>query len=239
MCSGFFKNILLILGIVIFHELGHILLLHHYEYHIESIEIFPFGGITKTDKPINTPIKHEFCIAIAGISFQLILFFFFNILYQKGIIRENTYYLFQNYNKVIFLFNLLPIIPLDGSIIMHSILEYFLPYQKAYKGYLIISIISFCFFTTYHTLKSLNNYMIVTFLLFKIWDSFKKRKYYQNKFYLERYLYEIPYIKIESHNYPDLKKLKKDTLHFFWRKDRYLHEKEFLKEYYKVVAKNK
>ena len=74
--------------------------------------------------------------------------------------------------------------------------------------------------------------MILTFLIFKIYDAYKKRKYYENKFYLERYLYEFPYTKIESHPFPDISKLKKDTLHFFWKKDRYLHEKEFLKNIY-------
>ena len=74
--------------------------------------------------------------------------------------------------------------------------------------------------------------MIIVFLFFKIYEAYKKRKYYQNKFYLERYLYELPYTRIKSHNHLDLKQLKKDTLHFFWKKDRYLHEKEFLKIYY-------
>ena len=37
---------------------------------------------------------------------------------------------------------------------------------------------------------------------------------------------------MESHPYPDLSKLKKDTLHFFWIKDRYLHEKEFLRKHF-------
>lgn len=237
LCAGFFKNIILILTIVLFHELGHIFMIRHYEYKIESVEIFPFGGVTKTNGKINTPIKHELFIAIAGVFFQIILFLIFLILNQYGYIRDNTYQLFQNYNKIILIFNLLPIIPLDGSIIMHSILEYFFSYQKAFCIYIVCSLISFLFFLTYHTIKSLNNYMILTFLFFKIWDTLKKKKYYQNKFYLERHLYELPYTKIESHNYPDLSKLKKDTLHFFWDHDKYLHEKEFLKEYYFTCSK--
>jgi stage IV sporulation protein FB len=231
--TGFIKNISLILLIVIFHECGHIFLLKHYEYEIEKVEIYPFGGITKVKKPINTPLKKEVMIALAGVFFQILLFFLFTFFSSKGIIRENTYHLFVVYNKSILLFNLLPIIPLDGSIIVHSCLEYFFPYQKAYFGYLITSSLVFFAFLIAHTLKSLNNYMILTFLLFKIYDAYKKRSYYENRFFLERYLYDYPYIKIESHPYPDLTKLKKDTLHFFWKKDRYLHEKEFLKQKFK------
>lgn len=231
--TGFIKNISLILIIVIFHECGHILVLKHYEYEIEKVEIYPFGGITKVKKPINTPLKKEVVIALAGVFFQIILYLLFFFLASEGIIRENTFNLFKVYNKSILLFNLLPIIPLDGSIIIHSCLEYFFSYQKAYLYYLITSIIIFLIFFIAHTLRSLNNYMILTFLIFKIYDAYKKRKYYENRFFLERYLYEYPYIKIESHPYPDLTKLKKDTLHFFWKKDRYLHEKEFLKNHFK------
>lgn len=230
--TGFIKNIGLILLIVVVHELGHVFFIHHYEYEIEALEIFPFGGITKVKKPINTPLKKEIIIACGGVLFQFLLFLIFYYFRESGIIRENTYHLFQTYNKTILIFNLLPIIPLDGSVIWHALLEYFFSYQKAYIGYIITAIIFFSFFFLFHTINSLNNYMILTFLIFKIYDAYKKRKYYENKFYLERYLYEFPYTKIESHSFPDISKLKKDTLHFFWKNDRYLHEKEFLKNIY-------
>ena len=230
--TGLIKNISLILFIVIIHELGHAFFLHRYEYEIIQIEIFPFGGITKVNKPINTPLKKEIMIAIGGVLAQLLLGICFYIFNQHGKIMQTTYDLFSFYNKTLIIFNLLPIIPLDGSIIMQSIWEYFFSYKKATNIYFVCSMISFLAFATFHTLKSLNNYMILTFLFFKIYETFQKRKYLINRFYLERYLYEFPYERIESHNYPDLSKLKKDTLHFFWQKDRYLHEKEFLKNYY-------
>ncbi len=230
--TGFIKNIALILLIIIVHECGHIFFIRKYEYSIESVEIFPFGGITKVNKPINTPIKQEMWIALGGVLFQILLFFVFKLLVNVGFIRETTYILFQTYNKSIFFFNLLPMIPLDGSILFHSILEYFFSYHKAYHAYLVISVMAFLFFFLSQIKNSFNNYMILTFLIFRIYEAYKKRKYYENKFYLERFLHEYPYIKIESHSYPDLHKLKKDTLHFFWKKDRYLHEKEFLKSYY-------
>jgi len=229
LCTGFFKNIFLILFIVLVHELGHILMIRHYEYPILEVEIYPFGGITKVDKPINTPLKEEILIALSGVMMQVVLFLFFLFLFRQGWILENTFSLFYHYNKIIFLFNLLPIIPLDGSILMHSILEYFFPYKKAYFVYLIFSVISFFLFATYHTLQSLNNYMILFFLLYKISDAFQKRRHYFNRFFLERYLYDVPYQRIASQSYPNLDLLKKDTLHFFWMKDRYLHEKEILK----------
>lgn len=233
-CSGYFKNTILLFGIVLFHEIGHICFIHHFEYKIEKVEIYPFGGITSVSKPINTPIKKEIMIALGGILFQIVLIPIFLLLHEKGWILENTYSLFQNYNKVIMIFNLLPITPLDGSKIVHSILEYFFPYEKAYNLYIVGTIIAFFLFACFHALKSLNNYMILMFLLFKAYEAIRERKYCYNKFYLERYLYEFPYQRVESHLDPNIKKLKKDTLHFFWNKDRYIHEKELLKKRFKL-----
>lgn len=236
-CTGFFKNILLILLIVIVHELGHIFMIRHFEYPILGVEIYPFGGITRVDKPINTPLKREILIALSGVGMQVLFFFLFFFLYHQGWILERTFFLFTSYNKVIFLFNLMPIIPLDGSILIHSFLEFFFPYKKAYSLYFLFSCVSLFFFATYHTLKSLNNYMILFFLFYKLYDAYQKKKHYLNRFFLERYLYEVPYQKISSHSYPDLDLLKKDTLHFFWMNDRYLHEKEFLKKRYQNKGK--
>ena len=64
----------------------------------------------------------------------------------------------------------------------------------------------------------------------------KEEKYYFKRFYLERYLKEYPYKKIENERVVDLKKLKKETLHFFWNKDKYVHEKEVLKEYFGQIS---
>lgn len=233
LCTGFFKNILLILVIVLVHELGHVVTLRHFEYEILKVEIYPFGGITKVNKPLNTPLRKEIVIASSGVFFQCLLYVIFAFLFWQGFIYEKTFSLFCQYNKVIFWFNLLPIVPLDGSILLHSLLEYFFSYKRAYFLYFVFSIIAFFLFVSYHTVYSLNNYMILFFLMYHILLVYRKRKYYQNRFFLERYLYEFPYQKIASHPYPNLDFLKKDTLHFFWMKDRYLHEKEFLKEYYK------
>ena len=51
---GYIKNALIIFGIVIFHELGHILISIILGYKIKSVELFPFGGITKIDNIYKT-----------------------------------------------------------------------------------------------------------------------------------------------------------------------------------------
>ena len=71
---GYLKVGLIIFFIVIFHELGHILFIKLFNYKIVSINIYPFGGITKINKDINTPVNKELIIAAAGVIFQLLLF---------------------------------------------------------------------------------------------------------------------------------------------------------------------
>jgi len=79
--TGLIKNIILIYLIVVFHELGHIFIIKLLKYDIEEITIYPMGGVTKINKKINTPLKHEFLIAIFGVIFQIILMMFFDFLF--------------------------------------------------------------------------------------------------------------------------------------------------------------
>ena len=114
---GYIKNALIIFGIVIFHELGHILISIILGYKIKSVELFPFGGITKIDNIYNSSFINNFLISIMGAVFQCILFIFF----------KDSF--FRKIKLSIMLFNLLPIIPLDGSIIVKSILNKFFSYS--------------------------------------------------------------------------------------------------------------
>ncbi len=226
--SGLIKNIILIYGIIIFHELGHILIIKALKYKIIKIEIYPMGGVTTVQKPLNTKIWQEFLIASMGVIFELILFGFFYWFKRVGLILNNTYKLFLNYNKTILIFNLLPIIPLDGYIILKSFLEYFWPFKKAFYLSFIISIISLLLFITYNQVYSLNNYLIISFLAFKIYQEYKDFKFKQVKFLIERYLNKFTYYKIKYHKKINLDYLKKDTYHYFKNNNSYISEKKVL-----------
>ena len=92
------------------------------------------------------------------------------------------------------------------------------------------------FIILYNIKSNLNNYIVVSFLIYKIVEYYKKQDYYKNKFYLERYLYILPYKKIEHLNKEDLSLLKKETLHFFKKEKKYRHEKELLKERFDIYT---
>lgn len=128
--TGHIKNILLIFTIIFIHEMGHVFFLKRKQIPIESIEFFPFGGITKTTRPINTPINEDLLIYSGGILFQILLFGIFLLFKNGNWINENTFLLFKKYNNSIFLFNCLPICPLDGGEIVKLFLEKNIPIKK-------------------------------------------------------------------------------------------------------------
>jgi len=226
--TGLIKNIILIYLIVIFHELGHLFIIKLLKYQVLRIDIYPMGGVTKISKKINTSIKDELLISIFGIIFQLILYMIFWLLFKNGMISLNTFSLFSSYNKTIMIFNMIPIIPLDGYVFFRSFLELIFPYKKSFYISLIISIISIILFITFNELYSLNNYLIISFLIYKIYLTCKEFKYENLRFLLERHLFNLKYHKIKNEQKLNLNLLKKDTYHYFKQDNTYISEKKLL-----------
>ncbi len=222
---GYLKLGIIVFIIVVFHEMGHILFIKLFKYKIIDITIYPFGGITKVDKDINTPLNKELLIACGGIIFQLILFIIIYFVPINVITKELLY----KYNMSILLFNMLPIIPLDGSIIINSLLNKIFSYKVSYYLYIIISIIFSIFYLFFNYWYSLNNYLIVSFFIIKTYYAIKNYKYLKTRFLLERYLnkYEYKYISTKT---GDLDILKIDTYQYFKENNKIVSEYSKLKE---------
>ena len=222
---GYLKIGIIIFLIVLFHELGHIFFIKLFKYKIINVTLYPFGGITKVDKDINTPLNKELLIACGGIIFQLILFIIIYFVPINVITKELLY----KYNMSILLFNMLPIIPLDGSIIINSLLNKIFSYKVSYYLYIIISIIFSIFYLLFNYWYSLNNYLIVSLFIIKTYYAIKNYKYLKTRFLLERYLnkYEYKYISTKT---GDLDILKIDTYQYFKENNKIVSEYSKLKE---------
>lgn len=222
---GYLKIGIIIFLIVLFHELGHIFFIKLFKYKIINVTLYPFGGITKIDKDINTPLNKELLIACGGIIFQLILFIIIYFVPINVITKELLY----KYNMSILLFNILPIIPLDGSIIINSLLNKIFSYKISYYLYIIISIIFSIFYLLFNYWYSLNNYLIVSLFIIKTYYAIKNYKYLKTRFLLERYLnkYEYKYISTKT---GDLDILKIDTYQYFKENNKIVSEYSKLKE---------
>ena len=90
---GSFKEYLILNIIIIVHELGHFLVAKLLKVDVKKIYIYPLGGITKFNMPLNTKNIIEFLVLIAGPLFQNIAYFILIYLfpYDKELIL--------NYNK--------------------------------------------------------------------------------------------------------------------------------------------
>ena len=222
---GFIKNALIIFIIILIHEIGHVFFIKIYQEKINNITIYPFGGITRIEKDLNTPINEEILIASGGVIFQLLIYIFMIFIPNTLHTRQ----LIINYNSIIILFNLLPIIPLDGSIIINSILNRFFSYTKSYTINSIISIISIVIFVIYNYNYSLNNYLIISFLLYKTYESIKNYKYIKYRFFMERYISNYKYKRIKNYT-RNINDLKLDTKHYFIKNKKVVNERKKLQE---------
>ena len=210
-----FKDIIIIYSIILIHELGHLFWLKRYHKKVISITIYPFGGITKYESLINHNLKEEFLISIGGIINQIILYLPFIILFKYNLIHLYTFNLFLKYNTSLLIFNLLPIIPLDGSKALGIILERHFPYHLCNKIQIYSSIIFLILFFGYSFSLKINSLIIISFLIFQIITFIKHVKYIEQEFILERYLYNISYSKIRYIKSFNKDKLYQRCYHYF------------------------
>lgn len=180
--SGYINYLFYYLIIIIAHELGHVVTIKLLHLNITSFTIYPFGGVINTNINYNINSNKLFLISISGIFFQSILF-----LILKSI---DNYEVFKTLNISIIVFNLLPIIPSDGSKIFISFVERFI----SYKNTIIISnILSIIFlFIVFILSKNIFLFVLLYFINMKTIMLFH---YIINKFKLERYLHSYKYKK--------------------------------------------
>ncbi len=227
--AGYIKNISIILIIVLIHELGHVFFFRLYKIKIEKIVIYPFGGVSYINKKIHERIYKDILISMGGIIMQIILLFIVYLLYEWDVVVLSTYSLFVRYNINIIIFNLIPIIPLDGSKLLLAILSKFMAYKKSYHIMIIVGIISLVCYILGNFIYRVNDLVLDVYLVVKIYEVIKEEKQVINKFYLERLLYDNYYNAIIS-NIDNIDKIRIDKYYFFKDNKRYINEKDYIRK---------
>ena len=126
-------------------------------------------------------------------------------------------------------FNLLPIIPLDGSKIFIFFLYRICSYQLSCFISIIFSFISiFLFLIFIYPNIDYNYLLIILILLIDISKYIKNLKYYFNKFLLERYLYDFAFLKQKK--IKKVSQMYKDYRHLIYDGKKYVTERSFLKK---------
>ena len=224
--SGYIKNVFIILIIVLIHETGHVFFFYLFNIEIESIVIYPFGGVSKINKRIHERIYKDIFISLGGILFQLILFIIVYFLYKNGFIVSSTYHMYNTYNRSIILFNLIPIIPLDGSKLFFALFTKFLSFRLSYILMIIVGIISLLLFILYNSIFKINDMVIYVFLIVNLYLVFKDYKYVMNKFYLERIMYDNYYNGIVNDSSID--NIRLDKYYYFKVGKGFINEKKYI-----------
>lgn len=144
---GYTENIVISFIVVLLHEGVHVFVARLLGYNIENIEVFPFGGVARIKENIAINPLHEILIAAAGPIFNLVVVFVIYNSMKILCIAHEGLSSFMYANLTIGLFNLVPIIPLDGGRIIRAYLAYFIGFKRAIKIVVIISkIMSVIFF---------------------------------------------------------------------------------------------
>ena len=229
--TGHFANLVIFTSLIIIHELGHFLMATIFKYKVSKIIIYPYGGITKFDSLVNTKIEKDFLIAVSGLFIQIIYFGIISFLFYHGLIREYIYHLFCLYHKSMVIFNLLPIIPLDGSKIVNLILSKYVNFNLANNITVFISFIIIILILASNVYeKNYSFILIIGVLLQNIYRFYSEIKYIYNRFMLERYLYNFNYQKIKV--IKDRNKMYKNRKDLFNKDNKIISEKVYLDNFF-------
>ncbi len=238
--TGHFSNLLVFTSLIIVHELGHASVASLFKIKIQKIIIYPYGGLTKLDSIVNSDINKDLLIASSGLLFQTIYYLIIYFLFREGIIREYIYHLFNLYQNSMLIFNLLPIVPLDGSKILNLLLSKYLNYNLSNHLTAFISLITIIFLLVSNMYeKNYSFIFVIGILLNNIYKFYYTLSYLYQRFLLERHLYHFPYKRHKIINDPH--KMHKNKTHFFLYKNKIIPEKEYLDNFFssKVVKNTK
>src|SRR5690554_3228084 len=187
--TGLFKEIIMLFSIAFIHELGNTYMAYRFNWRIKKITLLPFGGMAQVEEYGNRPVHEEMLVILAGPIQHLWLIVGSFLLIHTPFWTEGDHNIFLFHNLSILLFNLLPILPLDGGKLLFSLLTIFYPFHKAYRiNYsfsimiliLFISIVFFIF--PFH----LNLYAVIMFICLHHYLEWKQRHFMFVRFLLER-----------------------------------------------------
>lgn len=188
--TGTFMELSIILSIVLFHELGHYIMAKMFKWRITSIMLWVFGGVMETDEHGNRPIREEALVTVAGPFQHIFIYFILFFLSNVDLVPVSVLHLIFYYNTAIFLFNLLPIWPLDGGKLLFLFFSACLPYKRAYHSIIIFSMVTSLLLLLLQFLLfpfTLSTFFIMIFLFMENRSEWKQRYYVFIRFLLKRY----------------------------------------------------
>lgn len=180
MFFNYFTQLLVLIVVILIHELAHCYACIYYGIGISEIKIFVFGGVAKFRGYVEESPKQETIIALAGPLSNFISVAIILLVINEFDVGENYIaQLLLTANMAIGVFNLIPILPLDGGRVARGIIGHYLGIRKA--TYIVIRLgycICILFFVigTYAALVYNIEYIFISFLFVYIFFSSRRER---------------------------------------------------------------
>ncbi|WP_410514328.1 M50 family metallopeptidase [Paenibacillus sp. BR2-3] len=129
--TGQFLELLTLFAIVFIHELGHVCAAVLTGVTVKSVQLLPFGGVAVIEDHGKLTASLEIGIALAGPLQNGLMIVCASVLQRAGYGNDVFLTYFIEANVIIALFNLLPILPLDGGKILQAAISLLVPYYSA------------------------------------------------------------------------------------------------------------
>lgn len=127
--ADWLQQSLILFASVILHELGHVFAAKLLKIKVYEIELMPYGGVVRMEELSKFGGAAEATVSAAGPAASLCLALIFGFFRDVSGVFDSIF----RYNMILFSFNLLPIIPLDGGKIARNLLIFFMGYRQATK----------------------------------------------------------------------------------------------------------
>lgn len=124
------KPALIVVGLLLSHELAHVLVARAYGLEVEEIEFLPFGGVARLRGLSTLDPAVESVVALAGPLNNFLLLALGVLLWEGGASGPLTE-LFIEGNLALALFNLIPVLPLDGGRFCRGLMAPRLGHERA------------------------------------------------------------------------------------------------------------
>lgn len=125
--AGWLQQSLQLFACVLLHEAGHVLAARRLGIRVYEVELLPYGGVARMEELSKLGGAAEAVVSAAGPAVSFLLALLFKSFSGYSDIFTSAY----RYNLIIAVFNLIPVIPLDGGKIARNIIVFFIGYKKA------------------------------------------------------------------------------------------------------------
>ncbi|MFS0727369.1 M50 family metallopeptidase [Paenibacillus sp. 1P07SE] len=128
--TGYFIELITLFVIVFVHELGHVLAARGYGWQVKEVRLLPFGGVAEVEELDHMPVREEVVVTLAGPLQNVWMGAAAWLMGEAGWISPIWADHLLQANLMIGLFNLLPILPLDGGRLLQAWISCRMPYHR-------------------------------------------------------------------------------------------------------------